>query len=84
MGGNIKPDHLYDGFVFNPENVKSEMARVDSVVQQYYTPLMCGMAGDVDKAIADLRKQLDNAGIQRISNEIKKQAEEYKASRNGK
>lgn len=82
--GNIKPDHLYDGFVFNPENVKSEMAAVDSVVQQYYTPLMCGMAGDVDKAIADLRKQLDNAGIQRISNEIKKQAEEYKASRNGK
>lgn len=79
---NIKPSHLYDGFVFNSENVSSEMAAVDTVVSQYFKPLLYGMAGDVDTAIAELRKQLDNAGIQKIYDEIKKQAEEYKASKN--
>jgi putative aldouronate transport system substrate-binding protein len=78
---NIKQDHLYDGFVFNSSNVSTEMAAVDTVVSQYLTPLLCGMAGDVDPAIEELRKQLDNAGIQTIYDEIKKQAEEYKASR---
>lgn len=79
---NIKPYHIYDGFVFNPENVSSEVAAVDTVVSQYFTPLLCGMSGDADAAIAELRTQLDNAGIQTIYDEIKKQAEEYKASVN--
>jgi len=78
---DIKQDHIFDGFVFNSSNVGTEMASVDTVISQYFTPLVCGMAGDVDAAIAELRKQLDKAGIQNIYDEVKKQAEEYKVSR---
>lgn len=78
---NIKPEHVYDGFTFNSENVSSETAAVSTVITQYYTPLTLGMAGDVDAAIAELRKQLDNAGIQTIYEEIKKQAAEYVANK---
>lgn len=76
---NIKPEHIYDGFTFNNANVSSQAAAVETVLDQYYTPLVLGMAGDVDAAIAELRKQLDNAGIQSVYDEIKKQAESYTA-----
>lgn len=77
---NIKPEHIYDGFSFNNANVNSEIAAVSTVIDQYYTPLILGMAGDVDTALAELRKQLDNAGIQTIYEEIKRQAEEHVAN----
>lgn len=77
--GDIKVEHPYDGFSFNNANVNSEKAAVDTVISQYYTPLMLGMAGDVDTALSELRKQLDKAGIQTIYDEIKKQADEYVA-----
>lgn len=79
---SVKPYHIYDGFVFNSEHVSSEVAAVDAVVSQYFTPLLCGMAGDVDTAMAELRNQLDNAGIQAIYDEMKKQVDEYKAGVN--
>ncbi len=76
---NIKTEHPYDGFSFNNANVNSEKAAVDTVISQYYTPLMLGMAGDVDTALTELRNQLDKAGIQIIYDDIKKQAQEYLA-----
>lgn len=78
---NIKPEHIYDGFTFNNANVSSQAAAVETVLDQYYTPLVMGMAGDVDTAIAELRKQLDDAGIQAVFDEIKKQAEAYSAGK---
>ncbi len=77
---SIKAEHLYDGFSFNNANVSSEAASVGTVITQYYTPLVLGMAGDVDAAMGELRKQLDNAGIQAIYDEVKRQAEEYAAN----
>ncbi len=79
---DIKEYHVYDGFAFNPESVSSQAAAVDQVISQYLIPLQYGMAGDVDTALAELRKQLENAGIQTVYDEIKKQAEEYRASLN--
>ncbi|MFV0344007.1 MAG: ABC transporter substrate-binding protein [Anaerocolumna sp.] len=76
---DIKAEHPYDGFSFNNANVSSETAAVSTVITQYYTPLLLGMAGDVDTALAELRTQLDKAGIQNIYDEIKKQTEEYLA-----
>lgn len=77
----MKADYVYDGFTFDNTNVTTEMAAVESVLAQYYIPLMCGMAGDVDTAIATLRKQLDSAGIQTIYDELLKQAEAFAAER---
>jgi len=78
---NIKADHIYDGFTFDNSKVSSEIAAVGTVITQYYTPLMCGMAGDVDKAISELRTQLENAGIQNIYDEIQKQAAAFVESK---
>jgi putative aldouronate transport system substrate-binding protein len=78
---SIKPEHIYDGFTFNNANVSSQAAAIETVLDQYYTPLILGMAGDVDKAVAELRKQLEDAGIQAVYDEIKKQAETYSAGK---
>lgn len=78
---DIKADHIYDGFTFDNSKVSSEIAAVGTVITQYYTPLMCGMAGDVDKAILELRNQLENAGIQSIYAEIQRQAAEFTESK---
>jgi putative aldouronate transport system substrate-binding protein len=74
---NIKPAHALDGFAFDQANVSSELAMVDSIIAQYYTPLLSGMAGNVPAAIAELRRQLGNAGIQKIYDEFRKQADAY-------
>lgn len=80
--GNIKDLHVYDGFTFDSTDVSTEMAAVNAVLDQYYNPILCGMAGDVDGAISTLKKQLDNAGIQTIYEAMKKQAEEFVAKKN--
>lgn len=74
--------HVYDGFTFDSTDVSTEMAAVNAVLDQYYNPILCGMAGDVDGAISTLKKQLDNAGIQTIYEAMKKQAEEFVAKKN--
>ncbi len=74
---NIKEPHIYEGFAFDSANVTSEMAAVSSIITQYYDPVVAGMAGDVDTAIAELKKQLDNAGIEKIYYEFIRQTEEY-------
>lgn len=74
---NIKEPHIYQGFAFDSANVTSEMAAVSSIITQYYEPIVAGMAGDVEPAIAELKKQLENAGIEKIHFEFKLQAEEY-------
>lgn len=78
---NVKEPHIYEGFAFDSANVTSEMAAVSSIITQYYDPVVAGMAGDVDTAITELKKQLDNAGIQKIYFEFTRQAEEYAKSR---
>lgn len=75
---NVAPFHPLDMFSFDKTNLTSQIAMVDTLVAEYYTPLISGMAGDVDKAIAELRKQLDNAGMQDIIKEMRNQVEEYK------
>jgi putative aldouronate transport system substrate-binding protein len=71
----IKPQHPLDSLSFDKSNVTSELAMVDSIIAEYYTPLLSGMAGDVPTAIAKLREQLEQAGIQKIYDEFKAQAE---------
>ena len=76
---NVKVDHIYDRFTFDNSTVNIEMAAVNTILTQYYTPITYGMVDDVDKAIEELRNQLNKAGIETIHNEIKRQAEEFVA-----
>lgn len=78
---NVKAEHIYDGFTFNNSNVTTQVAAVEAIVDSYLKPLRSGLVSDVDASIADLRKALDNAGMQDILVELEKQAAEYVASK---
>jgi hypothetical protein len=54
---------------------------VSSLVDEYYTPLISGMAGDAATALANLRRQLENAGMARVVAEVNRQAQEFLARR---
>jgi putative aldouronate transport system substrate-binding protein len=78
---NVKPAHPLDGFTFDKSNVTTELSIVDSLIAEYYTPLIAGMAGDAQTALAALRRQLDSAGIKRVIDEVNQQAAAYLAGK---
>ena len=62
--------------------VQAELAAVNQVVQQYGLPISIGIVDDVDAAVAEYRKQLKAAGIDRLIEEVTRQMEDY-YKRNG-
>ena len=58
-------------------SVQAELAAVNQVVQQYGLPINIGIVEDVDAAIAEYRKQLKAAGIDRLLEVVSAQMEEY-------
>jgi putative aldouronate transport system substrate-binding protein len=79
---NVKPEHPLDGFAFDKANVTTELSIMDSLVAEFYTPLLAGMAGtSAVAAIRNLRTQLESAGIQRVIDEVNRQAQAYLASK---
>lgn len=73
------PHHDLTLFVFDTTNVSTEISMINALQAQYYTPLIAGMVDDVDAAIAELREQLDMAGMQEVLAEAQRQANERKA-----
>ena len=78
---NIKEEHPYDGFNFDSTKVTTQVAAVEAALGTYYAPLINGLVDDVDTSIEQLKKALENAGINQIIEELNKQAEEYIAGR---
>ena len=58
-------------------SVQAELAAVNQVVQQYGYPINIGIVDDVDAAIAEYRKQLKAAGIDRLLAVVSQQMEAY-------
>lgn len=58
-------------------NVQAELAAVNQVVQQYGYPINIGIVDNVDAAIAEYRKQLKVAGIDRLLEVVAQQMEAY-------
>lgn len=58
-------------------DVQVELAAVNQVVQQYGLPINIGIVEDVDSAIAEYRKQLKAAGIDKLLAEVSRQMEAY-------
>ena len=58
-------------------DVQAELAAVNQVVQQYGYPINIGIVDNVDAAIAEYRKQLKIAGIDRLQEVVAQQMEEY-------
>lgn len=64
----------YMGFSFDPKNVKTEIAAISNVNQQLGMQLMLGKTSkDPKEAVADYRKQLKAAGIDKVIAEVEKQ-----------
>lgn len=69
--------HIYSTFAFNEENVKSEVAVVNTLVLQYLDPINVGMVEDVEGAVKEFSAELKKAGIDKIYEELKAQADAF-------
>lgn len=67
----------YTGFAFNTESVKNEYAAVQSVMTQYFNPLLLGFAPDNEKALEELKQQMTAAEVDTVIAEYQRQLDEY-------
>lgn len=74
---NYTVDNPLLDFCFDDKNVKKEMDNVRKVIEKYGVPIDLGMCEDVDAAISEYRSKLNEAGLDKIYNECKKQIQEY-------
>jgi putative aldouronate transport system substrate-binding protein len=68
-------------FVFDNSKVKTEIANVGNVMLRYAIPLEYGVIKDIDKGLADLNKQLDAAGVDKIQAELQAQIDAFLANK---
>lgn len=64
---------VYDGFVFNIENIKNELATLNNVGMQYAYPVTWGLV-DTEKGLSTLHEKLKEAGMEKVLEEAKKQS----------
>lgn len=73
--------HTLDAFVFDPTPVNTEIAIISTLMDKYYKPLNLGMAKDVDATLADFSEKMEDAGVQKVIDEMNRQIEEFVAQR---
>lgn len=66
------------GFAFDPDRVKTQIAAVTNVAEQYRKGLEHGVL-DPEKSLPEFVKQLKSAGLDRIIAEKQRQIDEWKA-----
>jgi putative aldouronate transport system substrate-binding protein len=72
-------DSPYASFVLITDSIKTELAALVNVRQQYADPLTAGMV-PVDEGLQTLRAQLTAAGIDKVLAEVKRQISSYLAA----
>lgn len=65
------------GFVFNTENVDTQVSACKNVYQTYYKELFCG-AVDVDSTVAKFKSELEASGSNEVIAEIQKQYDDWR------
>lgn len=68
------------GFAFDPTNVKTELAQVQQVQQQYGYPLIFGRI-DPSSGLQTYLGKLHDAGVDKVITEIQKQLDTWKTSK---
>lgn len=63
-------------FTFDQTNIKSEVAAIKNVEDQYADPLILGMV-DVDEGLKALEQKLKQAGIDKVLEEARRQCREF-------
>ncbi|WNS46090.1 ABC transporter substrate-binding protein [Paenibacillus sp. MMS20-IR301] len=71
------------GFTFNGDSVKAEIAACNAVLDQYRRAVESGVL-ELDKALPEFLKKLDDAGINTIITEKQKQLDEWIAGNTSK
>lgn len=71
--------HPLSAFSFNEENVRSEVAVINTLVAQYFNPISAGLVDDVDKAVDEFISKLREAGIDRVQAELQDQIKAFLA-----
>ncbi|MFC5470605.1 DUF3502 domain-containing protein [Cohnella suwonensis] len=77
--------HILVPYVFNSlsmdtSGIKSELATMGTVGQQYQLPIQGGIVKDVDAAYATLEEKVKKAGLEKIIEEANKQTQAYLSS----
>ena len=55
--------------------------RSSTLMDKYYKPLNLGMAKDVDATLAEFSEKMEDAGVQKVIDEMNRQIEEFVAQR---
>lgn len=71
----------YFGFIFDPQNVKTELSAINNVKNQYLPGLISG-ALDPDEALPRFINDLNAAGAQTVIQEKQKQLDKWLSERN--
>jgi putative aldouronate transport system substrate-binding protein len=74
-------DYAFNGFSFNSDKVKTQIANLANASTQFANPIYIGAIKDVDKAFDDLAKNLKTAGLDKVKTEVQSQAEEFLANK---
>ena len=72
-----KIDYPFSQVVWNLSNVSSELDAVANVYGQYMGNICYGQNPDPEKYVAEFRRDLKNAGIEKIINEFQKQLDSF-------
>lgn len=70
------------GYVFDSSSVRTQVAAVTSVIQEYNPALICGMNDNVEERVQEFIGALKTAGIDEIIAENQRQFDEWRASQN--
>ncbi|MBB3130170.1 putative aldouronate transport system substrate-binding protein [Paenibacillus rhizosphaerae] len=71
-----KPD-IFSPILMDYQPVKSQLAAVNQVYQQFGMPLMMGLVPDVDKALENYRSKLKAAGVDDVLKYVQEQVNAY-------
>lgn len=79
LNRNARPSPVL-GFTFDGSSVETEMASITAVAEEFGDPLGSGVV-DVAEGIERLNQALDDAGIERVRDEMQRQIDAWKSSR---
>lgn len=70
-------DYPTNGFVFDPQPVKNEIAAVDAIRDEYLPMLELGLVDDVDATIDEMVARMKEAGVETIREEGLRQYKQW-------
>jgi putative aldouronate transport system substrate-binding protein len=67
----------FSGFTFDPSNVKTQIAQLDSLEKGQESALICGQYSETETQLKKFNQKAESAGLETVRAEIKKQLQAY-------